>query len=106
MHIAYDQVAPEQITYYSLLPKAAIWAANAEIDGHTQGLPRAAISGAIPPVARKRTLAALQKIGKLGSLPPFAAQSTKVGNGPEAAIAPIAPKVGFVRRFQPVDATL
>ena len=72
MHISYDQVAPEKITYYSLLPQAAIWAANAEIDGHAQGLPRAAISGAIQPVVRKRTLDALQKIGKVGSLPPLA----------------------------------
>ena len=54
MHIAYDQVAPEKITYYSPSPKAAI-------------------SDAIPPVTRKRTLAALQKKGKEGSLLPFAA---------------------------------
>lgn len=54
MHIAYDQVAPEKITYYSPSPKAAI-------------------SDAIPTVTRKRTLAALQKKGKEGSLLPFAA---------------------------------
>ena len=51
-----------------------------------QGPVSAVILRAIPPVFRKWTLAALQKIGKMGSKPPFAAVDTKVGFGPFMSI--------------------
>ncbi len=47
-----------------------------------QGPVSAVILRAIPPVFRKWTLAALQKIGKMGSDLPFAALCTKVRYGP------------------------